>query len=109
LPGALRALRQACELAPEQSEYHMYRCWAEHCTTREEQARALTRSQATAAAQRMLESDAQCVRAHAILGDLARETGDTGAAERWFRLALRIDPDDREAQRGMRLLSRRKE
>jgi CheY-like chemotaxis protein len=108
LPGALRAFARALELNADEPEYRMFEAWVEYLIARGQEARALARAKAAACAQRMLERDRDAVRAHGILGQLAYAAGDFDAAERHFRVALRGDPSDREAQRGLRLVERRR-
>lgn len=48
------------------------------------------------------------MRAHAIAGQIATAVGEIDIAERHLRHALRIDPGDRDALRGMRALERRR-
>lgn len=108
LPGALRAFGRACALKGDEPEYRMYEAWVEVLAARDDAARALARAKAGACAQRVLARDAQAVRAHTILGQLAIATGDVEAAERHYRTALRSAPEDRDALRGLRLLERRR-
>jgi CheY-like chemotaxis protein len=108
VPGALRAFARACELVGDEPEYRMFEAWAEYLTAKGDEALALARAKAAACAQRMLERDRDSVRAHAMLGQLCCGSGDLEAAERHFVAALRLAPDDREAQRGLRQVQRRR-
>ncbi|HTY16161.1 MAG TPA: DUF4388 domain-containing protein [Myxococcota bacterium] len=108
IPGALRAFARACELVGDEPEYRMFEAWAGYLNEREDDRRALARAKASACAQRVLERDRDSVRAHAILGQLACAGGDLDDAERHFAVALRLAPDDRDAQRGMRQVERRR-
>lgn len=108
LPGALRAFGRACALQGDEPEYRMYEAWTELLAARDDAARALARAKAGACAERVLARDADSVRAHAILGQLAAAGGELDAAERHFRAALRSAPEDRDALRGLRLLERRR-
>jgi tetratricopeptide (TPR) repeat protein len=108
LPGALRAFGRACALQGDEPEYRMYEAWTEVLAARDDAARALARAKAGACAQRVLARDADSVRAHTILGQLAAASGEVEGAERHFRAALRTAPDDRDATRGLRLLERRR-
>jgi len=108
IPGALRAFARACELVGDEPEYRMFEAWAGYLNEREDERRALARAKASACAQRVLERDRDSVRAHAILGQLACAGGDLDDAERHFAVALRLAPDDRDAQRGMRQVERRR-
>jgi len=108
LPGALRAFAEACERNPEEPEYRMYEAWTAYLAARDDATRGPARVRARASAERMLQRDRDCARAHAILGQLRLAEGDLDEAERHFRAALRSAPEDREALRGMRMLGRRR-
>jgi tetratricopeptide (TPR) repeat protein len=108
LPGAHREFVRAAELQPSEPEYRMYEAWGSYLTAREEEARTLARAKASACANRLLQDHRESSRAHSILGQLAQSTGEFEAADRHFRMALRYDPDDLDAQRGLRLLSKRR-
>jgi CheY-like chemotaxis protein len=108
LPGAHREFVRAAELQPSEPEYRMYEAWVGYLTTREEEARTLARAKASACANRVLQDHRESSRAHSILGQLAQSTGEFEAADRHFRMALRYDPDDLDAHRGLRLLSKRR-
>jgi CheY-like chemotaxis protein len=109
LPGAHQEFSRAAELQPSEPEYRMYKAWVAYLTARGEESKTLTRAKAQACANRVLQDDSGSSRAHTILGQLALAKGDLGAAERHFRMALRNDPDDHDAERGLRLLSKRGE
>jgi ActR/RegA family two-component response regulator len=108
LPGALRAFGRACALKGDEPEYRMYEAWTEVLAARDDAARAVARAKAAACAQRVLARDADALRAHAILGQIAVAAGDLDRAEHHFRAALRRAPEDRDALRGMRLIERRR-
>jgi Tfp pilus assembly protein PilF len=108
MAGAQREFARAAELQPSEPEYRMFEAWTGYLTARGEEARTLARAKAHACASRVLQDDRDSSRAHSILGQLAQAAGERDAAERHFRLALRHDPRDRDAQRGMRLLAKRK-
>jgi uncharacterized protein HemY len=86
----------------------MYEAWVAHLVARGKDEKTLTRAKAHACATRLLQEDRESAKAHAILGQLARANGELDAADRHFRVALRYDPQDRDAQRGLRLLSKRR-
>jgi cytochrome c-type biogenesis protein CcmH/NrfG len=108
LPGALRAFGRACALRGEEPEYRMYEAWTEVLAARDDEIRAIARAKAAACAQRLLARDTDSVRAHAILGQIAIANGDLDRAEQHFRAALRRQPEDRDALRGLRLIERRR-
>jgi tetratricopeptide (TPR) repeat protein len=108
MPGAQREFARAAELQPNEPEYRMYEAWLSYLGARGEEERTLARAKAQACASRLLQNRKESHRAHSILGQLAHSRGEQEAAERHFRTALRYDPDDRDAQRGLRLLSKRR-
>ena len=108
MPGAHREFTRAAELQPSEPEYRMYEAWLGYQIARGEEDRNLARAKAHACASRVLQDEPESSRAHSILGQLAHANGELDAADRHFRMALRYDPDDRDSQRGLRLLSKRK-
>ena len=108
MPGAHREFARAAELEPSEPEYRMYEAWVSYLTARGEEQQTLARAKAQACASRVLQDRKDSNRAHSILGQLAHSRGELDAAERHFRMALRYDPNDRDAQRGLRLLEQRK-
>jgi len=108
LPGAEREFVRAAELQPGEPEYRMYEAWVGYLTARGEEEQTLARAKAQACASRVLQDHKESSRAHSILGQLANSRGELDAADRHFRMALRYDPNDRDAQRGLRLLVKRK-
>lgn len=108
LPGAQRAFARACELRPEEPEYAMLAAWVETQLAKDPAARAAARERAGTHARKLLKHDPDSVRGHAIAGQIATVVGDLDTAERHLRQALRIDPADRDALRGMRALERRR-
>lgn len=107
VPGAQREFARAAELQPGEIEYRAYEAWSAWLAARGEEARTLSRAKAQACAQRLLERDPDSARAHSMLGQLLYVAGDLRGARRHFGLALRGDPEDVDAQRGMRMLARR--
>jgi CheY-like chemotaxis protein len=108
VPGAQREFARAAELQPSEPEYRMYEAWASYLTSRGEEDQTLARAKAQACANRLIQDRGESPRAHSILGQLAQSRGELDAAERHFRTALRYDPDDHDAQRGLRLLLQRR-
>jgi tetratricopeptide (TPR) repeat protein len=107
LPGAEREFTRAAELQPSEPEYRMYEAWVGYLTARGEEDQTLARAKAQACASRVLQDHKESSRAHSILGQLAYSKNEFDAADRHFRMALRYDPNDRDAQRGQRLLMKR--
>ena len=108
LPGAQRAFAHACELRPDEPEYGMLAAWVETQLAKDVAARTAARERAAAHARQLLKHDPDSVRAHAIAGQISTMTGDVDTAERHLRHALRLDPADRDALRGLRALDRRR-
>jgi DNA-binding NarL/FixJ family response regulator len=108
LPGALREFRRAVERMPEEPEYRLLEAWLEYRGAQGGDARALAAAKVRACAQRVLQASRTSARAHSILGQLALGEADDEAALSHLRLALRYDPADVEAQRGLRLLEKRR-
>lgn len=108
LPGALRAFTQASELRAGEPEYAMLAAWVETQLAKEADVRTAARDRALAHARQLLKQDPDSLRAHAIAGQIATAVGEIDLAERHLRHALRIDPADRDALRGMRALERRR-
>ena len=57
----------------------------------------------------LVRQDKSHAKAHAILGQMALEEGDPGAAEKHFRIAIATDPKEIDAERGLRLAAKRRE
>ncbi len=106
--GALKAFAVACERNADEPEYRMFEAWTQVLALKDENARSAARAQTQVWARRVLERDRDSLRAHTILGQLATAAGEFDAAERHFRIALRVAPDDRDAQRGLRAVDRRR-
>jgi DNA-binding response OmpR family regulator/Flp pilus assembly protein TadD len=99
-PEALKLLRRAVELEPEEPEYAMVEAWISYLDAR--QAVRVARARASAAARRQLEANPKTPRLHTILGRLALDDGDRGRATREFEVALMQDPQDEEAKRSLK-------
>jgi tetratricopeptide (TPR) repeat protein len=106
--AALRELARAIELQGEQTEYVMFHAWAEYLAARAEEPRMLAKAKVRAQAQKLLKQDRDSARAHSILGRLLYDEGELEAAEKHYRLALRTEAGDVEAQRGLRLIEGRR-
>jgi tetratricopeptide (TPR) repeat protein len=108
LASAQKAFALACERCGEEPEYRMFEAWAQVLSLKDDAARESARAQTSAWARRVLKRDRDSLRAQTILGQLAVAAGEFDTAERHFRHALRAAPDDRDAQRGLRLVDRRR-
>ncbi len=106
-PLAVEELRRAVRRCPDMIEYVLCAAWAEHRTGQgdmAEQRRALEDLSV-----RALKKDRENAFAWHVQGQLATLEGDDAKALRSFRIAQRLDPDDREAARFVRLLAARVE
>lgn len=108
LGGAQKAFALACERWGDEPEYRMLDAWVQVLILKDETARSAARVETTAWARKVLERDRDSVRAQTILGQLAIAAGDLAGAERHFRHALRVAPEDRDALRGARQVERRR-
>jgi DNA-binding NarL/FixJ family response regulator len=108
LPGALREFRRAVERMPDEPEYRLLEAWLEYRSAAGGDARALAAAKVRACAQRVLQASRTSARAHSILGQLALSEADDEAAASHLKVALRHDPADLEAQRGLRLIEKRR-
>jgi hypothetical protein len=106
--GALRAFGRACALRGDEPEYRMYEAWAALLAASDDEARTVARGKATATAQSMLKRNRDSVQAHGILGQILLATGDGTAAAVHFRAVLHVAPEDRDAQRALRTIERRR-
>jgi tetratricopeptide (TPR) repeat protein len=70
--------------------------------------RMLAKAKVRSQAQKLLKQDRDSARAHSILGRLLYDEGELEAAEKHYRLALRAEAGDIEAQRGLRLIEGRR-
>jgi len=108
---AARELRRAVKRCPDVVEYELLAAWAEHRATPpadERQAEA-ARARLAGLATRALKQDRENAFAWHVEGQLAAMEDDEPRALKCFRIAHRLDPNDREAERRIRLLSRRLE
>lgn len=108
LGGAKKAFALACERNGDEPEYRMLAAWVHVLSVKDEEARSAARTETMTWARRVLERDRDSVRAQTILGQLAIAAADLDGAERHFRHALRVAPEDRDALRGARSLERRR-
>jgi CheY-like chemotaxis protein len=97
---AVKAMAQAVELQPNEPEYRMVEAWALYLQARVDV--RVARAKAVACARRVSEADPQAAKPHGILGRLALDDGDNELASREFQAALVRDPEDEQAQRGMK-------
>ncbi len=97
---AVKLLRRAVELEPEEPEYAMAEAWASYLEARHNV--RVARAKALACARRLLDAEPKAAKVHSVLGRLALDEGDRVRAAREFELALLHDPEDEEARRGLK-------
>lgn len=104
---ALGELRQAAELCPDAAEYALYAAWAKLQTRKDPSEIAAARARLEQAALKALEQDSNLAFAHHAYGVAVLAGGDERAALKAFRAALRLDPQNLDAKRFVRVLGRR--
>jgi tetratricopeptide (TPR) repeat protein len=104
--AAFDQFANAVEQSPAKLEYQLYRAYADFLG-RPDQENATNELQETRQlAVRAFKQDGSLSKAQTILGRLARVESDAEAAIEHFKLALEINPNDREAERELRLLEK---
>jgi len=106
--AASEELRRAFELQPD-SEYELYALWAEYRAARYPSEREEARQRLAAVVDVALKRDRRFAFGHYVRGQLALLDGDDERAEKSFRNAVALDPDDVDAQRHLRLLVSRRQ
>lgn len=104
---AVTELRQATKLYPDAAEYQLHLAWAEFRALEDPDQIVRQRPVLKAIALSALQKDRGLAIAHFIAGQVALLDDDTVAAERFFKIAFKLDPSNRDAERHVRLLARR--
>ncbi len=104
---ALGELRRAADLHPEAKEYRLCAVWAELLDSKDEQWRVALRSQLDDLVREAVVENREVAIPHYIKAHLNLFAGDEVNALKCFRMARRLDPDDRDAERHYRVLSQR--
>jgi tetratricopeptide (TPR) repeat protein len=107
--GAAKEFERALSLHPGELEYQLYAAWTASLALGDADARSSARGRAREVALQLVRQDKSHAKAHAILGQMALEEGDVGAAEKHFRIAIATDPKEIDAERGLRLAAKRRE
>ena len=109
--SAAQKLRRAAQLQPEMVEYELEASWAEYRADPPAGGGevAAWRSRLADLAQRVLKRDRENAFGWHVRGQLEMLAGDEAKALKLFRNALRLDSNDREAERYARLLAGRTE
>ena len=108
LPLALKQFKSALELDPSTVEYALHHAYVELLMCSDPMARPELAKKTRSLALATLNQDQQLASAHNILGNLCKLSGDMDAAIRHFTSAHRLDPEDHEADREIRLYNKRK-
>jgi hypothetical protein len=106
-PAAAREFRRAHKRQPE-AEYELYALWAEYQSKTDGHERQALREELETHSMAALKRDRRFGFGHYVRGQLALLRGEEETAEKAFRNAVRLDPDNVDAQRHFRLLQRRR-
>jgi hypothetical protein len=104
---ALPQLDQAARLYPAAAEYGLYAEWARFQTLSDPTKMAALANTMKKMAIEALAQDKQLAFAHHVLGQIQMMQGDEKAALRSFRVATKLDKDDRVGARFYRMLARK--
>ncbi len=107
--GAVKEFERALSLRPGELEYQLYAAWASSLATNDGDARTVARARARQISLQLTRQSKGHAKAHTILGQLLFEEGETDAAEKHFRLAVQTDAGEIDAERGLRLLTMRRQ
>jgi Flp pilus assembly protein TadD len=111
--GALEQLRHAVTLHSSEPDYWAYAYWAEYGTLETdsdgEPHNVRRANELTVALEKLTKDHENCAPAHVFLGHVRRLQGDIEGARRAYRQAVRLSPDNAEAQSNLRLLDMRRE
>ncbi|MAQ16619.1 MAG: hypothetical protein CMN30_17725 [Sandaracinus sp.] len=107
--AAAKKLRKAAELEPDLVEYELYAAWAEWRADPPSDEKGIERARAHLwdLAEGALKRNRENAFGWHVRAQLAVLEGDEERALKRFRSALRLDPEDREAERWVRLLAGR--
>ncbi len=108
LGKALLDLKRAAELDPEVIEYQLYALWTEHQTSKGWKILAALREKLADLVQAALAQDRNLAFAHHVQAHLYLHREEQDMALRAFRIAYKLDSNDVDSERHIRVLSRRK-
>jgi len=106
-PLALKDLQEAVRLYPSATEYQLHAEWARFQTLTDPTEMAMLRQELESLAEQALHEDRQMAFAHHVMGQVKLMQGDESGAQRSFRVASKLDPDDKAAARYHRMLLRK--
>ncbi len=104
---ALQHFRRAAELRPDAKEYRLHLSWLELQDATDPATREALRGRLDTLVRSVVVENRNLAMAHFVKGQLNLAANDDVAALKCFRVARRIDPDDREFERHCRLLEKR--
>jgi len=107
--GAVTEFERALSLRTEELEYQLYAAWASSLATNDGGGRTAARARARQISIQLTRQSKGHAKAHTILGQLLFEEGELDAAEKHFRLAVQADAGEIDAERGLRLLTMRRQ
>jgi curved DNA-binding protein CbpA/CheY-like chemotaxis protein len=103
---ALEHLREACQLYPDEGEYHAYYGWALHLCHRDDEGKL---EEAIKHVRRGIKLAGHREKPYLFMGRLCQAADRADAAQKMFARALQIQPQCLEALRELRLLNMRLE
>ncbi|MEB2312825.1 MAG: hypothetical protein OZ921_16500 [Sorangiineae bacterium] len=107
LGTAAEELAKAAELHPSAIEYQLYATWARFRLARDPSAAQELREQLARLALACVRQDQNLAFAHYVFARVRLLEGDERSALKSFRIAHKLDPNDVDALRHVRLLTRR--
>ncbi|MCC6215272.1 MAG: hypothetical protein IT376_10405 [Polyangiaceae bacterium] len=105
---AAEDLEAAAQQHPEAIEFALWAAWARYLAQAEEPGAAERRGRLRELALQAVRQDKMLAIAHHVHGQLFLIEGDEDSARKAFRLACKLDPADKEAERRLLLLERRR-
>lgn len=105
---AVAKLRKASELCPDVIEYSVHAEWAELLGTADEHLAQQQRTALEASVDRALREDPRFAFGYYVKGRLLLIRGEEQQAMRAFRKCVQLDPNDRDAERYLRVLRSRR-
>jgi curved DNA-binding protein CbpA len=102
---AAKKLDEAILLNADEPEFGVWKAWIDFLLAPEDEKAAQQRSSASAI-EAALRLNPRCMPGYLFLGQMARLTGDTVAAEKHFKRGLALDSENVELQRELKYLKR---
>jgi len=103
-PEAIQAIEEAIKLNPEEGEFYAVRGFARFHAAQDRKA---VHAEATKDVQLALTKNPRCVAAYYYLGSMAKSLQDMNAAQKHFKKVVELAPDHVDAQRELRLMSKK--